>query len=363
VIWVSTKRAAASPSADPAGPPDTAEPSPIHRPAVAGVLAVSMAACLIVALVGIPREGAALPAVAREALRVAVPQWHIAEPVNEVVYGTRGFDTFGETFLLLAAVVSVTTLTRRREPRTEHAGERGEEEAGRREQSEIDPPGGADRGESEARVAEAGEQSGGEEDRRPDREHDGQPDREHGEQPGRERAAAPYPDDEPLGSPAPERAAGMTVVTRTAARTAAPVLAVAGLYLAAEGYSPGGGFPAGAVILGVILLLWAGFGHERLGRVVRPGPVEALELAGALAIVAVELLGLVLEGSVSANWLPLARSPTTILSGGVLQAFSGSELIEVSTGLTLAVFSLLAMRHDWSPDEDEAGGGGGGDGA
>jgi multicomponent Na+:H+ antiporter subunit B len=288
-----------------------------------------MAACLVLALVGVPRERAELPSVARQALRAAEPQWHIDEPVNEIVYGTRGFDTFGETFLLLAAVVSVTVLTRRRENR-EDDGEDGEQEAGRREQGEIDPSPGVDRGESQARAAEADEQSG-----------------------GASQGGTTYPDDERLGSPAPERADAMSVVTRTAARTAAPVLAVAGVYLAAEGYSPGGGFPAGAVILGVILLLWAGFGHQRLGRAVRAEPLEALELAGALAIIAIEVLGLVFKGSVSANWLPLAKSPTTILSGGVLQAFSGSELVEVSTGLTLAAFSLLAMRHDWSPDEDD----------
>jgi multicomponent Na+:H+ antiporter subunit B len=147
----------------------------------------------------------------------------------------------------------------------------------------------------------------------------------------------------------------MSVVTRTAARTAAPILAVAGVYLAAEGYSPGGGFPAGAIVLGVVLLLWAGFGHERMGWATRQGPLEAVELAGAVAIVGIELLGLAIKGSVSANWLPLAASPTTIFSGGVLQAFSASELVEVSTGLALAIFALLAMRHDWTPDEDAGG--------
>jgi multicomponent Na+:H+ antiporter subunit B len=305
------------------------EPEALHRSGLAAVLACCMAACLVLALVGVPRERAELPSVARQALRAAEPQWHIAEPVNEIVYGTRGFDTFGETFLLLAAVVSVTVLTRRRETREED-GEGGEQKAGAREQAAIDPAPGADREESQARAAERQEQSD-----------------------GSGSGGTTYPDDERLGSPAPERADAMSVVTRTAARMAAPVLAVAGVYLAAEGYSPGGGFPAGAVILGVILLLWAGFGHQRLGRAVRAEPLEALELAGALAIVAIEVLGLVFKGSVSANWLPLAKSPTTILSGGVLQAFSGSELVEVSTGLTLAVFSLLAMRHDWSPDEDD----------
>ncbi len=321
------------------------EPEALHRPAVAGLLALGMAVCLVVALVGLPREDAHLPAVARQALEVAVPRWHITEPVNEVVYGTRGFDTFGETFLLLAAVVSVMTLTRRRENRHEDDSDHGEERAGRREQAELDPPadvntqagGGEGVGDEQAkaRVAESNEQ--------PDR--DGS---------AGERA---YPDDERLGTPAPERAQAMGVVTRTAARVAAPLLAIAAAYLVAEGYSPGGGFPAGAVVLGVILMLWAGFGHERMGRAIQQGPLESLELAGAVAIIGIAALGLVLKGSVSSNWLPLAGSPTTIFSGGVLQAFSGSELIEVATGLTLAVFSLLAMRHDWTPDEA------GGDGA
>jgi multicomponent Na+:H+ antiporter subunit B len=145
----------------------------------------------------------------------------------------------------------------------------------------------------------------------------------------------------------------MSVVVRTAARTAAPVLAVAGIYLAAWGYSPGGGFPAGAVILGVVLLLYAGFGRARVAHLVRQTRVEVLELAGAAVIVAIATLGLILKGAVSSNFLPLARNPETILSGGVLQAFSGGELIEVSTGLIIAIFALLEMRHDWAPDEEE----------
>ncbi len=265
---------------------------------------------------------------ARQALTVALPDWHITEPVNEVVYGTRGFDTFGETFLLLAAVVSVVVLTRRREPRR---GEAGEEAAGRREQAEIDPAGStADRWEHLARLAERDEQD---------------------DETAQRRAT---PDAEPLGADGPEPAEAMTVVVRTATRLVAPGLAVAGCYLAAWGYSPGGGFPAGVVLAGVVLLLYAGFGHRRVEPLVRAGRVEVAELVGALGIVAVEVLGLVFKGSVSANFLPLARDPQTIFSGGVLQAFSGGELIEVATSLTLVIFAVLAMRHDWAPDEDAA---------
>jgi multicomponent Na+:H+ antiporter subunit B len=299
---------------------------PRHRPWVAAALVVALAVGVVAALIGLPREHAALPAIARRALVVALPRWHITEPVNEVVYGTRGFDTFGETFLLLAAVVSVVVLTRRREPRS---GEGGEEAAGAREEREIDPRGSvADRWEHLARLAER---------------------REAGPDGGRPAT----PDAEPLGQPAPDNAQAMTVVVRTAARTAAPVLAIAGFYLAAWGYSPGGGFPAGAVILGVVLLLYAGFGRARVEHLVRQTRVEAVELGGAGAIVAISLLGLILRGAASANFLPLARDPETILSGGVLQAFSAGELVEVATGLIIAVFALLGMRHDWAPDEDE----------
>jgi multicomponent Na+:H+ antiporter subunit B len=313
-------------SADSHPPDGHGSAEPRHRPLLALVVIAAFAVGLGAALIGLPREHAPLPAIARRALTVALPRWHITEPVNEVVYGTRGFDTFGETFLLLAAVVSVVLLTRRREPR---AGEGGEEAAGQREERQIDPEHSvADRWEHLARLSEQPEEDG----------TDGRPD---------------TPDAGPLGAPGPELAQAMSVVVRTAARTAAPVLAICGIYLAAWGYSPGGGFPAGAVILGVVLLLYAGFGRHRVAHLVSQRRVETVELAGAAAIVAITLLGLILKGAVSANFLPLAHNPQTILSGGILQAFSGSELIEVSTGLIIAVFALLDMRHDWAPDEDE----------
>lgn len=301
--------------------PPHVEAEPTHRPVIGALIVALMAGVLAVAFVHLPREGAPLPAVARYAMEVAVPKWGITEPVNEVVYGTRGFDTFGETFLLLAAVVSVIVIAREREPRH---GFIGEEVAGRQEQLETDPSSGG--GDAEARAAEEREVNA---------------------------PKGPLtPDKERLGTPAPELAQGMSVVARTSARLVAPMLAIIGLYLVAWGYSPGGGFPAGAVMLGVILLIYATFGYRKIRRVVNPKVFEPLELAGALVIIAVELLGLFIRGSFSANWLPLAETQT-IPSGGILQLFSGGEFIEVGTGLVLVVFALLAMRHDWTPDEDE----------
>jgi multicomponent Na+:H+ antiporter subunit B len=305
--------------------PELQADEPLHRPLV-GLLVVAAAAIVLgVALVGLPREGARLPAIARQALTVALPQWHTTEPVSEVVYGTRGMDTFAETFLLLAAVVSVVLLCRSRE--TRH-GFIGEERAGAQEQREDDPHPAADTTERAARAADE-------------------------EEADRTPHPAPPPDQVPLGTPAPERAQEMSVVTRTATRVAAPVLAIAGSYLVAQGYSPGGGFPAGAVALGVILLLYAGFGYRRIARAVNPRGFEIAELVGALAIIGTELLGLLIKGSFSANWVHLAPRQT-LRSGGVLQAFSVSEFVEVGTGLVIVMFSLIGIRRDWVSDDDDA---------
>jgi multicomponent Na+:H+ antiporter subunit B len=317
-----------SPAEREPGPAEPTEHEPEHRRWLGLVLVVGLAVALGAAMVGIPREHAALPAVARYALQVALPRWGLTEPVNEVVYGTRGFDTFGETFLLLAAVMSVVLITRSREARR---GYFGEARAGAREQDECDPAPLADASEREARAAERREQ---------DSATPGDP------------AASATPDATPLGTPAPETAEAMTVVVRTGIRLALPVLAVAGLYLVAWGYSPGGGFPGGAVLVGVLLLAYAGFGRRKIARIVRPGLLEALELGGASAIIGTELLGLLLRGSFSANWLPLA-APQTILSGGIAQLFSASELIEVGTGLAIVIFALIGMGHDWTHDEED----------
>jgi multicomponent Na+:H+ antiporter subunit B len=289
-----------------------------RRLVVAAGLTCGIAAVFVVAFARLPKGDVPLPAIARQALTVALPSWKITEPVNEVVYGTRAFDTFGETFLLLAAVVAVTVLSRSREPRHEYVGEAV---AGRGEQARVDPHGG--HGSRSARIAESAEES--------------------------DTAPAHRADLRELGTRGREVATEMTVIVRIAARAAAVILAVAGVYLAAWGYAPGGGFPAGAVLTGVAVLLYAALGYRAVSRIVRPRLLESWELAGAGVIILSGLLGLVRHGSFSANWLPLAEQET-IRSGGTLQVFSGAELIEVATGLTIAIFALLGMRHEWAPE-------------
>jgi multicomponent Na+:H+ antiporter subunit B len=294
-----------------------------HRRGLCSIVVVAFGIVLTIGLVAVPREGDRLSWVARHAMEIALPRWGTTEVVSEVVYGSRGWDTFGETFLLLAAVISISLVGRGREPRTEYVGESS---AGRREQRATDPDEGEDADEKQAREAE---------------------EQEHEDKPAPDSA-----DDDELGAAAPERAAGMTVVIRVAARVVAPVLAVAAVYLCAWGYTPGGGFPGGAALTGVVILLYAALGHRAVRGVARPTLLEPIELGGAAVIIAVGVVGIVAKGAAFANWLPLAEQQT-IRAGGTLQVFSGAEFIEVSTGLTIAVFALLGMRHEWAPDEDD----------
>ena len=309
-----------------------------HRPLAGLLLTLAAAALIGVGMAAVPREGDPLPAIARRAIAVAIPRWHTTEVVNEIVYGTRGFDTFGETFLLLAAVVGIATICRGRERR---AGLRREDEEAEEERRDVGRRGGPRRsGEPGAASAEEGE-----------RTEAGGP----GPPPPGGRTGGSG-DDEPLGTAGKERAPAMTLVVRGGIRAVIPVLAVAGVYLAAWGYSPGGGFPAGAVLAGVVLLAYAAFGPRSVRRLVHADLLEAVELVGASVIVAVGVLGLVASGSFSANWLPLGAEKT-IAGGGILQVFSGGELIEVATGLLLAIFSLLTMAGDWSSEAGQAGDG------
>jgi multicomponent Na+:H+ antiporter subunit B len=294
---------------------------PRHRHAFGAILCLALLAVLLVAALDLPDGTQPLPQIARRALTSAMPDYRTTEPVNAIVYGMRAMDTFGETFILLAAVVSVVVLARGPEPRR---GFFGEAVAGRKEQ----PSGGesTDSGERHARRAEEDEQ--GEDDDTPR-----------------------TPDDEPVGALAAERAHAMTVVVRSAVRVVLPLLTVAGIYLAVQGFSPGGGFPAGVVLLGAVLLVYTAFGHPALWLVANDALMEAVEVLAAVVIILVLLLGLPLAGSFGAQWMGLTPLET-MRSGGTVQAFSLSELVEVATGLIIAVFSLLGMRHEWGRDQE-----------
>ncbi len=271
----------------------------------------------------LPRRGA-LSRIARRAVTMALPRWHSTEAVNAIVYGTRAFDTLGETFLLVAAVVSVLMVARRREER--HPGARAEEAQAMRERERLERSSGFPEikrgaGSEEVLRAESAEEAGLE-----DRS------------------------EEVIGFSAPDHNEGMTVVVRVATQILLAVLAVAALVVVAWGYAPGGGFPAGVALAGVVLLVYASRGLAAVGPFGRSSVLELVEVAGAVGLLAVAVGGLIAHGTVTANFLPLGH-PGTIQGGGILQAFSGIETFEVVSAVLLVEFGLLTMHHDWAEEE------------
>ena len=61
-----------------------------HRPALGVALVVAVAAALVVGVVALPRETAALPDIARHAMRIALPRWGKLVRVN--VGSREGFE-------------------------------------------------------------------------------------------------------------------------------------------------------------------------------------------------------------------------------------------------------------------------------
>lgn len=301
---------------------------PRHRHVFGALLCLGLLAALVAAVLDLPDGSQPLTAIARRAMEESIPAFHLTEPVNAVVYGIRAMDTFGETFLLLAAVVSVVVLTRSPEQRK---GFFGEARVGEQESSDAGGHSGdrQEGGEEGARAAEQQEE-------------------------GAEDDTPRTPDAEPVGEQAPERAHAMTVVARSAIRVVLPLLMTAGIYLVVQGFSPGGGFPAGVVLLGIVLLVYTAFGHPAVRRVVDDALMEAVEMVAAIVIILDLALALPFAGSFGAQWLPLLPLET-VRSGGSAQVFSAAECVEVASGLVLAVFALLGVRHEWARDPDGAG--------
>jgi hypothetical protein len=197
-----------------------------------------------------PRRASApaCPAIAREALTGCGAAMAPDEPVNEVVYGTRGFDTFGETFLLLAAVVSVTMLTR---------SARGPRRLFRRAGRAAGGASSGDRSRPECRRDES--------------RGSGRRDAGAVRRIGDLRPARPTRTTTARIAGSRAMPSAMSVVTRTAVRTRRAGAGRRRPLPRGLGLLPRRRVPGGAVILGVILLLgYAAFGR-RVARFVRPG--------------------------------------------------------------------------------------------
>lgn len=148
------------------------------------------------------------------------------------------------------------------------------------------------------------------------------------------------------------RTSEMSVIVRTVTRMTYGLIILFGFYIILHGHlTPGGGFQGGAVVASAFALLLVAFGSAGLkGRVSRHG-LQTMEEVGALAFLALGLLGLgtaffynlfaaragVLFGQ------PVVPGPNSgaLNTAGILPWMNWAVGLKVMTGLASVVIAML----------------------
>lgn len=114
-----------------------------------------------------------------------------------------------------------------------------------------------------------------------------------------------------------------------------------GLYVVTHGQvSPGGGFQGGIVLASTPLLVYLAASPERFMRIAPLPLVERAEAGGALAFIAIGLIGLIVTGSFLDNVFPLGPMQSKVDSSGMILLLSLATGLEVSGGF---IFLLTAF--------------------
>lgn len=121
----------------------------------------------------------------------------------------------------------------------------------------------------------------------------------------------------------------LDLILRVGTKLFVPFILLFALYVQFHGdYGPGGGFPAGVISAGVVILVALTFGLSTAKRIAPPGLVERMVPLGVLIFAAVGLLGM-LSGR---NYLDYAA-----LGGETAQAHElGILLVEAGVLVTVA---------------------------
>lgn len=135
-----------------------------------------------------------------------------------------------------------------------------------------------------------------------------------------------------------------SVVVKTAVPIVMLFAIIVGAYIVLHGHlTPGGGFPGGAIIASGFILQFLAF-REGPGRTM----FKVIESLAGLAILAVGLIGLFVDGSFFANFLPTGTLGATISAGTVI-------IIYLLIGIKVAA-ELAAISGDFIGGERRIGG-------
>ena len=137
---------------------------------------------------------------------------------------------------------------------------------------------------------------------------------------------------------------GLSPVVRTVARSMAPFILVYGIYLVAYGHlTPGGGFPGGVMIAGGFMMLVLALGKAEAEKVLPRRVAGVLDSVGALAFLALALLGLWLGTEFFLNFIKKTHPgrPHAFMNAGIIPLANAAIALKVALSFT-AVLVLLA---------------------
>lgn len=130
------------------------------------------------------------------------------------------------------------------------------------------------------------------------------------------------------------------IILRTVSRIAFPFIALFGWYVAVHGHlTPGGGFPAGAIIASAFLLIYlAKFPENGKKKLASATMLESGGLLAILGIAAAVLVFLLVTPE------SLALVPGRVLSALPILGLNIATALEVTAGLVIIVVSFLAWE-------------------
>ncbi|UCD28574.1 MAG: hypothetical protein JSV03_16075 [Planctomycetota bacterium] len=143
----------------------------------------------------------------------------------------------------------------------------------------------------------------------------------------------------------------MSLIVKTITRLVTSFIMLFGIYIVLYGHvSPGGGFAGGVILAAGLILLLLAFGKERTLTVISHGDSVTWDSAGALAFLAVAVLGY-LAGDFFINFLGHGQ-PYQLASAGTIPLNNLAIGAKVGAGL-FGVFLALAIFRPGRRQEEE----------
>ena len=140
---------------------------------------------------------------------------------------------------------------------------------------------------------------------------------------------------------------GMTVIVKTITRWTANLIFLYGIYMTVYGHlGPGGGFAGGVILACAYVLVVLSYGREQALHVLPKSVASRLDSVGALAFLALALVGVTSGGMFFTNWLQKAYPGKAfhLFNGGIIPLANVAIAIKVCMSLFLVFFILASMR-------------------